>query len=126
MIVAMNNEKKINILLTCGPKLCEVNDFIECYKKGITEFRIHLGKTDRDNFKIIKNLMTAESIINNPLGIYIDLPTTRPRMGKNLTNINKATVEKGKRFNIIFKKNYMWTNHMEDLDNNIYITIDIF
>ena len=38
-------------LLTCGPRLSEVQDFLSCYEKGIFKYRIHLGKTNRDKLK---------------------------------------------------------------------------
>ncbi len=116
----MKNKVYANALLTCGPRLCEIEDFLECCEKKIYNFRIHLGKTDRDNIKIIKNLISVQNIVNYKLGIYIDLPTTRPRLGKNLTNINKAIVSKGDCFNIIFQNNSMWKYNMNTLDNNIY------
>lgn len=109
-------------LLTCGPRLSEVQDFLSCYEKGIFKYRIHLGKTNRDNIKIIKNLLETQKIINDKIDIYIDIPTTRPRLGKNLTNINKVTLQKGEKFNILFTDVPFWQSNMVKHENNMLIT----
>lgn len=118
----MNNQMNKSAILTCGPRLCEIDDFLYCFKYGFFKYRIHLGKTDRDNLKIIKNLICLETQLNQKLDIYIDIPTTRPRLGDNLTNADKVIVPKGERFNIIYKRNSDWKNHLNDLSNNILIS----
>lgn len=117
----MDNKKITRALLTCGPQLCKIEDFLECCNMGIYDYRIHLGKTDRDNFILIENLIKTQEIINHEISIYVDIPTTRPRLGSNLTNSNNITIPKGESFNIIFDKDSMWKYHMNKSENNIHI-----
>lgn len=117
----VKGKKHTSILLTCGPRLCEMKDFYKYCKMGICEYRIHLGKTDRDNLKIVENLMETQMQLESKIDIYIDIPTTRPRLGKNLTGANNTVVCKGERFNIVFRNDANWKNNLNTFENNICI-----
>ena len=113
----VKGKKHTSILLTCGPRLCEMKDFYKYCKMGICEYRIHLGKTDRDNLKIVENLMETQMQLESKIDIYIDIPTTRPRLGKNLTGANNTVVCKGERFNIVFRNDANWKNNLNTFEN---------
>ncbi len=76
-----NKIKNCDIMLTCGKALCKVDDFLYSAKKGCFDYRIHLGKKDRNNLEIIENILIAQEMNNRRLNIYVDIPTTRLRVG---------------------------------------------
>jgi len=81
---------RTKVLATTGPRLCEVEHFIDCAADGIYDFRIHLGK-NRDNLQFIKNIIEAQKISGKKLNVYVDIPSNRPRIGK----IEKTLLQSG-------------------------------
>lgn len=72
----------MEILLTTGPKLCEIETFEKYLKKGYKSYRVNLGKRKRDNQQIICNINAAAKKVGIKANIYLDLPSDRLRIDK--------------------------------------------
>ena len=72
------------VLLTTGPRICTVDDILRCIEGNYLNYRIHLGKRERDNLLIFKNIRIAENIKNVSTCVYLDLPSDRVRIDKLL------------------------------------------
>ncbi|MBJ8055367.1 hypothetical protein JDS87_26365 [Bacillus cereus] len=75
-------KKKVDILASTGPALCNINDFIEAINLNVLNFRIHLGKKNRNHIEYMQFIKQAESITGKKVNIFIDLPSSRPRVAK--------------------------------------------
>jgi len=74
-----------------------------------------VGTKNKNNEPIYYNYSVASYI-------YIDLPTTRPRLGEILNSDKKATiVTKGKTFNIIFNTKNDWEQYTNKHEYNVSI-----
>lgn len=94
---------KTDILLTTGPKLCEIEDFEKTLLQGYKSYRIHLGKKKRDNFQIINNIKRAGDNTEKKPEIYLDIPSDRLRINC-ICNSQEQSIwlEKGEKFQIIW------------------------
>lgn len=115
------DKKKVGILLTCGRQLWTEEDFSYCRDMGICKFRIHLGKMKQDSLSIARNLWKAKMNVADDLDMYIDLPTTRPRLGSALTFDDGIIISRGEVFNIIYEENSGWEKYLPASPYNILI-----
>ncbi len=115
------DKKKVGILLTCGRQLWKEEDFLYCRGMGIRKFRIHLGKMKQDSLSIARNLWKAKMNFADDFDMYIDLPTTRPRLGSALTFDDGIIISKGQVFNIVYEVNSDWEKHLPASPYNILI-----
>jgi len=87
-------ERKTKILATLGPSSNTIKKIIELSKAGANAFRLncsHLNEKDLEEY--IKKIRRAETIINKPIGILVDLQGPKIRIGN--VSKNKNILRKG-------------------------------
>lgn len=83
----MNYEKHCNteILATMGPTLGNKSQIIRAVETGVSNLRIHMGVRARDRVQYFKEARAAELILGTHIDVLVDLPTSKPRVGKMLS-----------------------------------------
>lgn len=74
--------RETTIMATAGPTLFDEEDLVYAIKEGVSDFRLHMGSRERDVCQYIKNIKNACLIANKDVGIFLDLPSSRPRVSK--------------------------------------------
>jgi len=85
-------QRKTKILATLGPSSNTIKKIVELSKAGSNAFRLncsHLSEVDLQEY--IKKIRRAESIINKPIGILVDLQGPKIRIGDVSKNQNILT-----------------------------------
>ena len=85
-------QRKTKILATLGPSSNTIKKIVELSKAGSNAFRLncsHLSEVDLQEY--IKKIRRAESIINKPIGILVDLQGPKIRIGGVSKNQNILT-----------------------------------
>ena len=85
-------QRKTKILATLGPSSNTIKKIVELSKAGSNTFRLncsHLSEVDLQEY--IKKIRRAESIINKPIGILVDLQGPKIRIGGVSKNQNILT-----------------------------------
>jgi len=85
-------ERKTKILVTLGPSSNTIKKIVELSKAGSNAFRLncsHLSEVELQDY--IKKIRRAESIVNKPIGILVDLQGPKIRIGGVSKNQNILT-----------------------------------
>ena len=85
-------ERKTKILATLGPSSNTIKKIVELSKAGSNAFRLncsHLNEVELEEY--IKKIRRAESIVNKPIGILVDLQGPKIRIGDVSKNQNILT-----------------------------------
>jgi pyruvate kinase len=85
-------ERKTKILATLGPSSNTIKKIVELSKAGSNAFRLncsHLSEVELQDY--IKKIRRAESIVNKPIGILVDLQGPKIRIGAVSKNQNVLT-----------------------------------
>ncbi len=101
-------ERKTKILATLGPSSNTIKKIVELSKAGSNAFRLncsHLNELELQEF--IKKIRRAESIINKPIGILVDLQGPKIRIG----NVSKDQ-------NILRKGDIFVLDNLKEIGNN--------
>lgn len=96
------NKMETQILLTTGARIQEIETFEALLKNNYTSYRVHLGKRNRNNFKIFSNIREASKKTGIKADIYLDIPSDRLRV-KKIIGSEEAflEIEKGDFFKIV-------------------------
>lgn len=79
----MESKKKMGntkILATMGPTLQTVQQAEEMIKRGVKQFRIHMGLRTRDFVGYYRNALAGAERMNEKIDVLLDLPSSRPRI----------------------------------------------
>jgi len=76
------DNKRTGILASMGPTLEEIDDICFALNNGVSNFRIHLGLKTRDYCKYFRNAVKSAEITKKDIEVLLDLPSSRPRIGK--------------------------------------------
>ena len=101
-------ERKTKILATLGPSSNTIKKIVELSKAGSNAFRLncsHLSEVDLQDY--IKKIRRAESIVNKPIGILVDLQGPKIRIG---------SVSKDQ--NILTKGDVFALDNLKEIGNN--------
>ena len=101
-------ERKTKILATLGPSSNTIKKIVELSKAGSNAFRLncsHLNEVDLQEY--IKKIRRAESIVNKPIGILVDLQGPKIRIG---------SVSKDQ--NILTKDDVFVLDNLKEIGNN--------
>ena len=101
-------ERKTKILATLGPSSNTIKKIVELSKAGSNAFRLncsHLSEVDLQDY--IKKIRRAESIVNKPIGILVDLQGPKIRIG---------SVSKDQ--NILTKGDVFVLDNLKEIGNN--------
>ena len=85
-------ERKTKILATLGPSSNTIKKIVDLSKAGSNAFRLncsHLNEVELQEY--IKKIRRAESIVNKPIGILVDLQGPKIRIGAVSKNQNVLT-----------------------------------
>ena len=85
-------QRKTKILATLGPSSNTIKKIVELSKAGSNAFRLncsHLSEVELQEY--IKKIRRAESIVNKPIGILVDLQGPKIRIGGVSKNQNILT-----------------------------------
>lgn len=75
-------ELSTKIMATAGPTMEEVEQIEKAIQAGATHFRINMGLRQRDLHKYFRNIRLAARRIGQEVRVLLDMPTSRPRIGK--------------------------------------------
>ena len=101
-------ERKTKILATLGPSSNTIKKIVELSKAGSNAFRLncsHLNEVELQEY--IKKIRRAESIVNKPIGILVDLQGPKIRIG---------SVSKDQ--NILTKGDVFILDNLKEIGNN--------
>ena len=101
-------ERKTKILATLGPSSNTIKKIIELSKAGSNAFRLncsHLSEVELQEY--IKKIRRAESIVNKPIGILVDLQGPKLRIG----SVSKSQ-------NILRKGDIFILDNSKEIGNN--------
>jgi pyruvate kinase len=101
-------ERKTKILATLGPSSNTIKKIVELSRAGSNAFRLncsHLSEVDLQEY--IKKIRRAESIVNKPIGILVDLQGPKIRIG---------SVSKDQ--NILTKDDVFVLDNLKEIGNN--------
>ena len=101
-------QRKTKILATLGPSSNTIKKIVELSKAGSNAFRLncsHLSEVDLQEY--IKKIRRAESIVNKPIGILVDLQGPKIRIG---------SVSKDQ--NILTKGDVFVLDNLKEIGNN--------
>lgn len=112
------SKNSTGILLTTGPRLCEEQHFIQLLRCGLSNYRVHLGKKQRNNLGIFKNIRNAEKKENISCNIFLDIPSARTRI-EYIVPMDRETLwlKSGDFFKVI------WSDLQYKNDGYIYVKI---
>jgi pyruvate kinase len=79
----MNTDKvTTQIMATAGPTMEETEQIKKAIQAGATHFRINMGLRARDLHKYFRNIRLASEQAGKKVNVLLDMPTSRPRIGK--------------------------------------------
>lgn len=73
---------KTKIMATAGPTMEEVEQIKKAIQAGAMNFRINMGLRSRELHKYFRNIRLASEQIGQKVKVLLDMPTSRPRIGK--------------------------------------------
>lgn len=79
----MESKRKMGetkILATMGPTLQTVEQVEEMIKRGVKQFRIHMGLRTRDFVGYYRKALNGAEKMNEKIEVLLDLPSSRPRI----------------------------------------------
>ena len=101
-------ERKTKILATLGPSSNTIKKIVELSKAGSNAFRLNCSHLNEEQLQeYIKKIRRAESILNKPIGILVDLQGPKIRIG---------SVSKDQ--NILKKGDIFILDNLEKIGNN--------
>ena len=101
-------ERKTKILATLGPSSNTIKKIVELSKAGSNAFRLNCSHLNEEQLQeYIKKIRRAESILNKPIGILVDLQGPKIRIG---------SVSKDQ--NILKKGDIFILDNLEEIGNN--------
>jgi len=80
--MTVRDKIRVDILASTGKALCKVEDFIKAISLNTSQFRLHLGKKNRNHVEYFQNIRKSEKVTNQKVNVFLDLPSARPRVGR--------------------------------------------